>query len=69
MLSAYTLIIGGFVGSGTIPPAKRGGSLDGNETDRVEVVGINPNNNNGCLKVLGNFPKPIRGAVGTTFGE
>ena len=66
MLSAYTLIIGGFVGSGTIPPAF---ALDGNETDRVEVVGINPNNNNGCLKVLGNFPKPIKGAVGTTFGE
>ena len=66
MLSAYTIIIGGFVGSGTIPPAN---GNDGNETDRVEVVGINPNNNNGCLKVLGNFPKPILGAVGTTFGE
>ena len=65
MLSAYTLIIGGFVGSGTIPPAMN----QGYETDRVEVVGINPNNNNGCMKVLGNFPKPIRGAVGTTFGE
>ena len=47
-----------------------GGYSDGN-LDTVEVVSPDPISNPvpDCMKVLGNFPKKIRGAVGTTFGK
>ena len=37
---------------------------------RVEVVSLNPTSNcTNCRKDVGNIPTPIKGAVGTTFGE
>ena len=53
----FALIIGGPDANGNL--------------DTVEVVSPDPISNPvpDCMKVLGNFPKKIRAAVGTTFGK
>ena len=55
----FALIIGG-----------HDGGSDGIK-DTVEVVSPDPISNPvpDCMKTLGNFPKKIRGVVGTTFGK